>query len=327
MSNPSCSRTGAAEPGRLMDPTTILGRFLDAPRVARVRAVLDIYGRAAGSLLAKGLAFSALFAAIPTTLIVLGTVGWVAADPLVRDRVTAALMEAFPPIAGLIESSLKAIRDGAALTSIIGIVGLIWTVSQLYGALDVAFARIFSDDQERDILRRTVRGLWVVASLTFAIVAFVVLVSVAHLVAVLSPVEATLAGGLVGFLGAVPSLTAASIVAVAVIYRTIPPKSPAWMALWLPAIAAGSLIVLLGQIMTFVVPRLVGVAALAGGVASAFIALAWLSFSFQLLLIGAAWVRIRDETRRPPCEKAAPTPSSAALGRPAPPAEPGGGGE
>ena len=43
------------------------------------------------------------------------------------------------------------------------------------------------------------------------------------------------------------------------------------------------------------VPRLVGVAALAGSLASAFIALAWLSFTFQALLYGAAWVRVRDE--------------------------------
>jgi len=58
-----------------MDTTAILARFLDEPRVARVRTVLDIYGHAAGGLLANGLAFSTLFAAIPTTLLVLGLAG------------------------------------------------------------------------------------------------------------------------------------------------------------------------------------------------------------------------------------------------------------
>ena len=327
MSNPFSSRTGAAEPGRLMDPTAILVRFLDVPRVARVRAVHDTYGRAAGGLLANGLAFSALFAAIPTALLVLGTAGWIAADPVVRDRVSAALIAAFPPIAALIESSLEAIQNGAALTSILGTIGLIWTVSQLYGALDVAFARIFSDDAERDIVRRTARGLLVVAILTFAIVAFVVLAAVAHLVDAMSPTEATLARRLVAVLGSVPFLTAVSIVAVSVIYRTLPPKSPAWGAIWLPSFVAGAAIVLLSQISTFLVPRLVGVAALAGSLASAFIALAWLSFSFQTLLIGAAWVRVRDETGRRQPAKVAQAPGSAGLERPAPPAEPGGGGE
>ena len=55
-----------------MDPAAILARVLDQPTVAKVMRVLDIYGRAAGGLLANGLAFSALFAAIPTTLLVLG---------------------------------------------------------------------------------------------------------------------------------------------------------------------------------------------------------------------------------------------------------------
>ena len=66
-------------------------------------------------------------------------------------------------------------------------------------------------------------------------------------------------------------------------------------------------------------PRLVGVAALAGSLASAFIALAWLSFTFQALLYGAAWVRVRDAERA--------RGRSAGLGGPAAPAEPGGGGE
>ena len=69
----------------------------------------------------------------------------------------------------------------------------------------------------------------------------------------------------------------------------------------------------------FLVPRLVGVAALAGSLASAFIALAWLAFGFQALLYGAAWVRVREEGVRPP--------GLAGLGGPAAAAEPGGGGE
>src|SRR5207342_1459388 len=58
----------------------LLGRFLDRPRIARIRAVLDIYGAAAGGLLANGLAFSALFASIPTTLLIVGVAGWLTND-------------------------------------------------------------------------------------------------------------------------------------------------------------------------------------------------------------------------------------------------------
>ena len=93
-----------------------------------------------------------------------------------------ALIQAFPPLAELINGAVEAMSRGAALTSLIGVVGVIWTVSQLYGALDVAFARIFAEAPERDMVRRTARGFLVVVLIGGAIVAFVVLVSLAGLI-------------------------------------------------------------------------------------------------------------------------------------------------
>jgi membrane protein len=303
-----------------MDPAAILSRILDQPHVARVMRVLDIYGRAAGGLLANGLAFSALFAAIPTTLLVLGLGGWLAAgNPAATDRLAQALTEAFPPLADLIDGAMTAIREGAALTSIIGTLGVIWTVSQLYGALDVAFARIFSEHPERDIVRRTARGFFVVVLIGAAIVAFVVMVSLAGLIDAVAPSEVPIASIIVSFMRSIPFLAVVATVAVLATYRTLPPAPPRWRSALVPAIVVGIAVVILSQIFMALVPRLVGVAALAGSLASAFIALAWLSFTFQALLYGAAWVRARDEW--------ADLAASAGLGSPASPAEPGGGGE
>jgi membrane protein len=302
-----------------MDTTAILARFLDEPRVARVRAVLDAYGRAAGGLLANGLAFSALFAAIPTALLVLGLAGAIANDPAVRESIGDALIAAFPPLEDLIESALDAITEGAVAASIIGVIGLVWTVSQLYGALDVAFARIFADTPERDIVRRTARGFLVVGILAASILGFVVAATLATTLDAATAGDVPYAAALTGLVTSVPFMMLFSIGAVLIVYRTLPPKAPAWRSALIPALVVGVAIVVLTQIFTFLVPRLVGVAAFAGSLASAFIALAWLSFSFQALLYGAAWVRVREEGRDPA--------QSARLGGAAPPAEPGGGGE
>jgi uncharacterized BrkB/YihY/UPF0761 family membrane protein len=124
-------------------------------------------------------------------------------------------------------------------------------------------------------------------------------------------------------IGSTPFLVLIAIVAVLIVYRWLPPKTPSWRAAWLPAVVVGIAIVVLTQVFTFLVPRLVGVAALAGSLASAFIALAWLSFGFQALLYGAAWVRVREHGA-----PAKPAPiGSAPLGGPATPAEPGVGGQ
>jgi uncharacterized BrkB/YihY/UPF0761 family membrane protein len=81
-------------------------------------------------------------------------------------------------------------------------------------------------------------------------------------------------------------------------------------------VVTGIAIVVLSQIFLFVAPRIVGAAAVAGSLAAAFIALAWLSFTFQLLLLGAAWARVRDAGRVEAVR-------SSVLASPAAPAEPG----
>jgi membrane protein len=311
-----------------MDPRAALAWFLDRPPVVVLRTVLDTYGRAAGGLLANGLAFSSLFAAVPATLLVLGLAGWLAAgDPGVQEDLRNALARAFPPLADLIDGSVHAIVGGAALTSIIGVIGVIWTVSQLFGAIDVAFARVFFDEPERDPFRRTLRGFLVVGLIGLT-VAFVV-AGIALLAALdtVSGREGSLARTVVEIVGSPPVFALGTCLAVVVAYRKLPPRPPRWRALLIPAVMVGAILAVLGQVFSLLVPWLVGVADLTGSLASGFVALAWLSFSFQALLLGAAWVRVRDAGSPSPAEAARAASGSAALEGPAAPAEPRVGGE
>lgn len=305
-----------------------VARFLEQPWVVAIRTVLDTYGRAAGGLLANGLAFAALFAAIPTTLLVLGLAGWLAADdPTIQERVVNALSTALPPLAGLIRSSVEVITDGAALTSVVGAIGVIWTVSQLFAAIDTAFARIFFDEPERGAFRRTMRGLVVVGLIATVVVAGVATLGLLAAIDTVSGDEGTVARVTLEVLGSPPVLALAASLLVVVGYRTLPPRAPAWRALVIPAAMVGVILVVLGQAFTLLVPWLVGVADLAGSLASGFVALAWLSLSFQALLLGAAWVRVRDGGRPTAADAAIAASGSAALEGSAATAEAGGRGE
>jgi membrane protein len=273
----------------------VLERILDRPAVVVIRKVLDIYAHAPGGLLANGLAFTALFATVPIALVTLGVAGLLVKDPAVQDQLATALANVIPPLRELIEQALVSMAQGAALTSVIGIAGLIWTVSQFYVTLDIAFARIFSDRPERDVLHRTARGFMWVAGLVGVIVALIVAGSLAAAAEVLLPTSTT---ALTTFGRVVTSpvvVLLATIGVVLGIYVVVPSRSPAWRTALLPAIAAGAAIFLLAQLFSFLAPRVVGVATLAGPLATSFIALAWLSFSFQILLYGAAWARVRDD--------------------------------
>lgn len=284
-----------------MDVRGFLDRILERPRVVVIRAILDTYGRAAGGLLANGLAFSALFAAIPTILLVFGLTGWVAAgDPTIQEQLSGALVRAFPPMAELIRGAVDAVTDGAALASLVGVIGLLWTVSQLFGAVDTAFARIFSDEPERGALRRTLRGFVVVGLLAATVVVLLVGLGLIAALDVLTGTQGSLARGAVDVLGSPPSLVVAASTVVVVGYRKLPPQPPPWRSIVLPAVLVGVILAILSQAFTFLVPRLVGIAALAGPLASGFVTLAWLSFSFQALLLGAAWVRVRSAALQRP---------------------------
>jgi membrane protein len=302
-----------------MDPRAILARILQHPQVIAVRGPLDLYGRSAGGLLARGLAFSALFALLPTLLLVLGLVGWTAGDAASRERISSTLVSTFPPLADLIRDSVQAVSDGAALASIVGIVGVIWTVSQFYGALDQAIAHIYADVPERSAILRTARGFAMVVLLAAAVVGLIVLGSLALTLDALSAAQDPPMRVLIALLNSPLVLVVVASLVVLLIYRTVPPHTPRWHSAVIPAAAVGAAMVVLSQAFVIVVPWLVGAQALAGSLASAFVTLAWLSLSFQALLLGAAWVRVRDV----PPAGAAPTAGSAALERAAPPAEPG----
>jgi len=306
-----------------MDPRAILARFLQMPQVVAVRAPLDVYGRAAGGLLARGLAFAALFALMPTLLLVLGLVGWTAGDAASRDRIGATLIATFPPLAGLIGDSVQALSDGAALTSIVGVVGVIWTVSQFYGALDLAIARIFSDEPARSAILRTARGFVTVVLLAGSVVSLIVLGSLALALDAISATRAQPVQVVVALLNSPLVMIVLVSLVVLLVFRLVPPQTPGWGAAVIPAAAVGATLVVLSRAFVFLVPRLVGAEALAGSLASAFVTLAWLSLSFQALLLGAAWVRVRSDAPRPRAPSGAPSNGSAALEGPAAPAEPG----
>jgi len=296
-----------------MDPRARLTELLEREPIRTARAILDVYGAAPGGLLANGLAFAALFAIVPVALVTLGIAGVLVGDPTIQSQLAVAIGAAIPPVRSLVDDALASMSSGARLTSALGFVGLLWTVSRFYVTLDIAFARIFTEVPQRDMVRQNARSFVWVVGLVGVVTALVVAGSLAAAAEVLLPTStsALLAFGRV--ISSPPVVVAIGATIVTAVYRVVPAVAPGWRALLFPAVMTGTAIVILSQVFLFVAPRIVGAAAVAGSLAAAFIALAWLSFTFQLLLLGAAWVRIRDAGRTDAVRSA--------LARPATPAE------
>jgi membrane protein len=281
---------------RLRDlATRIVERVGGLPAVKLLVAVLDNYDAGGGGLVAGGLAYSALLALLPGLLLVLSVVAVLIDSPAARDQIVAWIGQAVPPLEDLARTALEQVSAGAVPTGIVAIVGLLWGSSRFYAALDNAISRIFHKARRRNEIERTVRGLIVSGLFVATPLAALLTASVVSWIFDATPVGPDLGGVLKGLWQlASPLGSFVLFVGVtALVYRFVPATRVPVRALAPPAVAAGLALAVIAQAFAFVAPRLAGVAALFGAFVAVFGLLAWLSISFNVLLLGAAWTRVR----------------------------------
>ena len=277
------------------------------------RRILDRYGAAGGGLLAGGLAYAALVAIVPAILLVAGIAGILVHDPAARDDVANVIANVVPPLGDLITAVLAASARDAAPVTIVGAVALVWGASRFVVAFQDCLARVMEEPQRRGLLASNAAAFLAVVVMIAAVLSGAVL---AGLAAFLDAAETNgvlrIVGQALGLvLAATPVL--AMLIAMILVYRLAPIRPPPWRALVAPALVVGVGLTALGRVFVFLAPRLIGSAALLGALATAFAALAWLSLSFQLVLLGAAWVRDRENELQ---EGASTPPTTAATEEP-----------
>ena len=261
----------------------------------RVRPILDVITVAndtGATLFAAALAFGTMFAFIPLVLLVSGVIGWLIDDPAQRASLLSELIGYVPPLADFFRSSLEGVVAGRGALSVIGVIGLLWGASAFYGVLDEVMRRIFSGGGPRSELSRRIRGF---ATIVILLLVIVGTVSLGGLWAVLD----RLAGDLSIWRYAAPLLSLVVMVLIALmVYLVVPTAPPSLRAAFWPAVAAGVGIGLLTNLFSLLAPLLIGGMAGFGVIATVFGALVWLNFSYQILLFGASWARVRRDRER-----------------------------
>jgi membrane protein len=260
--------------------------------VAFLLAIMDIANEAGATLFAAALAFGTMFAVIPLLLLLSGVIGWLVADPVQRQALVDQVVGIFPPLAGVFASSLDGAVAQRGALSIVGVIGLLWGASAFYGGLDEVMRRLFSGGGVRNELSRRVRGA----------VTIVVLIALIGGTVSLSGIWAALdqlVAGLVFWRYLAPAIALAVMVLVVLaVYRFVPTAPPSLRAALPPAIAAGVGIGILTNLFSLLTPLLIGGMSGFGVIAAVFGALVWLNFSYQILLFGAAWARVRRDRER-----------------------------
>lgn len=253
--------------------------------------VLEAYDGAGGGLTASGLAYTSLIALLPGLLLMVSIFGVVIDDEATREQVVSAIAEAVPPLEEFARAAFESVSAGAVPTGIIAVLGLLWGSSRFYAALDYAFTRIFHDVRKRNEIERTLRGIVV----TFLLVA--VPLGALILGVITAWVAEVLPGPVTGVILQLTTPVGSFLLFVTgtmLVYRYVPGEHVPWRALALPAVLVGITLAGFAQLYALLAPLLTRMAAVYGTFVAFFAILAWLSISFNLLLFGACWTRVRD---------------------------------
>ena len=251
--------------------------------------VVDTANQAGAGLFAAALAFTTLFAVVPLFLLLAGILGWLVEDAVQRSHLLDQLVSYFPPLADAMSTSLERVVTERGTLSLFGLIGLIWGASSYYAALDEVMRRIFSAEHVRGFVEQRLRGIVTVVVLVALMLGTIVLNSLFAIVG-----ERAGGAGLWQLLFPIAAVSLTVVVVLAV-YKLVPAAPPSWRAALPPAIAAGIGVAVLTSLFSLLTPLLIGGLLAFGVIATVFGALIWLSFSYQILLFGAAWARIRRD--------------------------------
>jgi membrane protein len=248
--------------------------------------VWNRYNASSGPLLARGLAFTALFMLVPALLLIASIAGLFGGNLETRARIVAFLTDQFPPLAELLRRTLDTALAHAGELSLIGAAVLAWSASSLVRDLDRAFGIIFRRSARGRPIVRTVAEVVVVAG---AVVGLGLLVVVAT---VPGPVSRLLGLAQLRVTAVLPLMVA---FAFAIAFRFLPQDRPAWRDAFVPAAWVGLAASALTGAFTLVGPLLFGSADLYGALAGIFLGMVWLSYLSRVFLVGAAWVAVRAD--------------------------------
>ena len=243
--------------------------------------VLSAYGSTHSGSHAAGLAFNAVMAMFPMILGALAIIGLVVNGAGIQSQAQTAILRALPGTSGI---ELNKVVTGdlhhyAGLLGIVGILGLLWGVTNFFGSLEFCLSRIFEFPQ-RSFLRQRAMG----AVMMFVLVAGMLIAVAANTLMNLMPVMAGI-GPAAGFL-AMGALTLT-------IYRLVPNRTFRIRQLWPGAVVSGALIELITLLFPLYAKLAHGFDTYGQSLALFFLLATWLAFLSQFILIGALWNRVR----------------------------------
>jgi membrane protein len=254
-------------------------------RLIRVfRLAAQRFSAEGSAFMAQAIAFTALFALLPLTLVAVAMLAFIYGTDQGLSRAHAVIQLYVPQIQDLIANNLDAIVRYRGVTGIVGLLGLVWSGKNLFQALTYALNRSLGIVHFRHIV-------WdVLIALVLVPFAGIVLV-----MAIVLPVIITLLVQFVGLesLRYVPQITSYAVAFVlvfatsAILYAYLPNRHPRWSSV-IPGALVCAVLYSIAQIAFAVYTTYAASAfAIYGAFSALWVLLLWLDLIGVIFLFGA----------------------------------------
>jgi membrane protein len=187
------------------------------------------------------IAWNALFSMFPILLIVLAVLGLIVGGHE-SSGVVQSIVKAFPDqsMQKSILSGLQGVHHSSGIFFIVGLLGLLWGGSALFGTMDMAFAVLYHTKQ-RDFLPQKLMATGMIALFTLLALLSVVTSSALPALKHIAGSPAFLHGGPLSFLIQIIIGVVSGLLLFGAIYFVVPNRRQEFTHIWPGALAAGIL--------------------------------------------------------------------------------------
>jgi membrane protein len=270
-------------------------------RVYRIaRETVEAFIRHNGTTLAAAIAYYTLLSIFPLILGLLAIIGTVVSDPAAREDLVSSIAGLFPGAGDLIQTTVTEVVRGRGTAGIVATLGLIWSASGVFGAMNLALDRVWQAPTYRSLPASV--GLSI--ALVFAVgIIFVASLALSAAVQLATQLQLPVLGFslsdlplLVALIGVVlPFLVTFGIFVL--IYRFVPNVRLAWSCAWPGALLASILFEVAKQAFAFYLSTFAHLNSVYGPIGAVIALITWAFFAANVLILGAEFNATLDRHR------------------------------
>jgi membrane protein len=229
--------------------------------------------------MAGSIAYSVILSIFPLLLGAISLLGLFLPKASVQDQILSFVQQQTPGLEGLLRDNISAVIQNRGALGIIGIAGLLWSGSGLFGAIHRGINLAWGGKPKTSFFIRKGKQLGAAISSGFF---FLISVGATGLVSSSNLISGSLQQAAVTFAG-----FAMVFIAFLLMYRIMPDTKSEWKYVWLGALAAAALFEIALYLSTFYFSRFADYSRVYGSIASVVVLIVWIYYSAYILILGS----------------------------------------